>query len=126
MIMKIRLLLGLFRNPRPENQEAYSVSGDGGQEHAAVKRHDGEHHQVREPGPEGVHQGTGQPGGDVVGPGLDEAAIRQPAPFLPGHPSNRTSVFFPQKKVMCIIIPRRRIPPGNGDGAAAAPPPIMP
>ena len=69
-------------NRGPKNQEPDGMAAHGGQENAAVKRHDGEHDKVGQAHPDGVHDGAEHPReGDVAlggGGVLDDLAAREP------------------------------------------------
>lgn len=51
---RIRPVFLLQYGPGTENQEPDDVSSNCGNKHATIKRHDGQHHQVRKPGTHAV------------------------------------------------------------------------
>lgn len=46
-----------------------------GEENAAIKRHDGKHHQIRQPGAQRVETSLQKPHRDAVRAGLEKAAV---------------------------------------------------
>ena len=116
-------------HPAAREEEAERVAGHGGEQHAAVEGHDGQHDQVRRPHPGGVRRreqrGRGRRDARVAAPAArdaargrgerlgergerehEEEAERVGAPAARARPpreQNSTTVRSPQKKVMCII-----------------------
>jgi hypothetical protein len=142
------LLAAPVLHPRPpvaeqaglERQEPRRVARHGGEEHAAVERHEREHEQVRPARPQLVHRRVRRlpvPAADAAGRSASslrlprnsrrsasaKTATRASAympPSAPGHPVKRISDFFPQKKVMWTY--RFLRIPGIPAGTAPGPP----
>lgn len=65
-------------NPTLENQESDCMAGDDGEEHAGIKRHEGEHEDVGQADTDKVHHRLSKPSRNMVCTSLDKTAIGEP------------------------------------------------